>query len=63
MRFAKRFHVMPSSSLSVIEQLRVTLESGSTVIGSVDSHPPEQTDLISHFMSAADDPSARRKLV
>ena len=47
------FQVMPCASPSVtIEQLRVTLEPGNTVIGLVCSHTDErQEDFISQFLS------------
>ena len=47
------FQVMPCASPSVtIEQLRVTIEPGNTVIGLVCSHTDErQEDFISQFLS------------
>ena len=50
---------MPCTSPSgTIEQLRVTLEPGNTVIGLVCSHTDEeQEDFISHFMPVVDEAS------
>ena len=57
------FQVMPSTSSPVrIEQLRVMLESGYTVIKLVCWHTDEeQEDFISHFMSAGVEASVERK--
>ena len=57
------FQVMPRASASVtIEQFRVTLEPGNTVIGLVCSHTDdEQEDFISHFMSVADEASVQKR--
>ena len=57
------FQVMPCTSPPMtIEQLRVTLEPGYTVIGLVCSHADEeQEDLISHFMSVADEASVGQR--
>ena len=57
------FQVMSSASPPVTEQLRVMLESGSTLIGFVYWHPAdeEQEDFISHLMSAADNASVDEK--
>lgn len=53
------FQVIPCASFPVlVEQFRVMLEPGSTVMGSVCWHP-EQEDFISHFMSAADEVPAK----
>ena len=59
------FQVMPCASPSVtIEQLRVTLEPGNTVIGSVCSHTvEEQEDFISHFMSVAEKASVEWRYI
>lgn len=55
------FQVMPWASPSVtIEQLRVTLEPGNTVIGLVCWHTDEEQEgFISHFMSVADEASVQ----
>ena len=59
------FQVMSSARPPATEQLRVMLESGSTLIGLVYWHPidEEQEDFISHLMSAADNASVDEKNV